>query len=248
MKMRWFSKPVHSGAGVESRLLLFVAYLCFLVYLFWNTRSWATVLYVHIGMVFIFSIYYFGREFLFIAVAPLTSILIPINEFRTRRILKKYPQNISSEVAVILAYSNWKKLEAWVKPNFFPGEIRTLISYLEKRKQNFSFYPRATLSDVESIMRDKNIKEVYFYGHGSSHVFQLSTDDILYYCEFNRNEHGKEFVHQMHCGTSDGKSLSDYVVPQDHKSECYLVRKSITALDIERDLKNKIALVASIGK
>ena len=88
-------------------------------------------------------------------------------------------------------------------------------------------------------MSDKNIKEVYFFGHGSSHVFQLNTDDILYYCDYNNNKYGKEYVHQVHCGTKDGKSLVDYVVPEENKKGCFLIRKSINGFDIVKEFKRK---------
>lgn len=145
-----------------------------------------------------------------------------------------------TEAAIVLAHSDWRKLEAWVKPNFFINEIAVLVKYLKTKKQDFSFYPSATLKDIEEIMRNKSIKEVYFFGHGSSHVFQLGTDDILYYCEFNDKRYGKEFVHQVHCGTKDGKSLVDYVVPEENKNGCFLIRKSISGPDIVKEFKKKI--------
>jgi hypothetical protein len=115
-----------------------------------------------------------------------------------------------------------------------------MIEYLKKKNQNFSFYTKAGFADVEKIMSDKNIKEVYFFGHGDSHTFQLNTDEVLYYCEFNDQEkYGKEFVHQVHCGTPHGKSLIDYVVPEENRSKCFFFDKSITGPEIIKEFKRR---------
>ncbi len=90
-------------------------------------------------------------------------------------------------------------------------------------------------------MSDKNIKEVYFFGHGDSHSFQLNTDTFLYYCDFNNpKKYGKEFVHQVHCGILYGKSLIDYVVPEKNRDKCFFFRKTITSTDIEREFNQKL--------
>ena len=88
-------------------------------------------------------------------------------------------------------------------------------------------------------MSDKSVREVYFVGHGSSHKFQLGTDDIVYYCDFIDAKYGKDYVHQVHCGTPDGKSLVDYVVPESNRSGCFFVRKLLTTGQIEKELKRR---------
>jgi hypothetical protein len=168
------------------------------------------------------------------------AIVIPIEQYRIKRYLKKFKQNNPTEVAVVLGHSDWTKLEEWTKPNSSLKELKLLVKYLETKKQDFSFYPKANFEDVEKIMSNKNIKEVYFLEHGSSHVFQLNTDDILYYCEFNNERYGKDYVHQVHCGTPDGKSLVDYVVPEKNKSGCFLIRKPITGYRIEKEFKQRM--------
>jgi len=226
--------------NIEYKLVLLFLYIVFLVFLLISQKSWLNVLYVHFLFVFIFSIFYFGRQFLYIFAAPLFVIFIPIEQIRIKRFLKAFKQNTPAEVAIILGHSDWTKLEAWIKPNSALREITLLVQQLKLKRQNFSFYPKATLVDVEEIMKNKDIKEVYLLGHGSSHLFQLSTDDILYYCEFNSPQYKKEFVHQIHCGTEDGKSLIDYVVPEENKERCFLVRKSISGDFIEKKFKQTI--------
>jgi hypothetical protein len=168
------------------------------------------------------------------------ALYIPIEEYKIKKYLKKFKQNTPEEVVLILGHSDWTKLEAWVKPNSSLSEIKIIVELLNKKGQIFSFYPNASLKDVEEIMSNNEIKEVYLLGHGSSHIFQLGTDDILYYCEFNNSKYGKEFVHQVHCGTPDGKSLVDYVIPEENKKGCFLIRKPITGITIEKEFKKKI--------
>jgi len=110
---------------------------------------------------------------------------------------------------------------------------------MRAENRDFSFYPRAGLVDVENIMRNKNISEVYILGHGNSHEFQLGTDEILYYCEFNDPKYTKQFVHQVHCGDKHGKSLIDYVVPEENRARCFFFREPITGPKIIRELKKR---------
>ena len=225
---------------IEWKLLAFIFYFIFLVVMIFTTKNFLSVLYFHIVLIILFSIYYFGRDFLYILISPLFVIIYPLNSFQTNKFLKTIPVNKPCHTVVVLAHSNWRKLEAWIKPNFNVSEIKLLYKYLKKKGDDFSFYPNATIDDINKIMSNTEIKEVYFYGHGSSHVFQLGTGQYLYYCEFSNGKYEKDFVHQMHCGTEDGKSLVDYVVPEQNRKQCFWVKKSITGLYIENILKKKI--------
>lgn len=225
---------------IEYKLVLFILYIGFLLFIFISHKDWKFVLNTHVSFVVIFSFFYFGKQFIYILFAPLTAILILITSFRLKRYLKNFKQNESTHAAVILAHSDWYKLEAWIKPNFFLGEIKWLVKYLKRKGDDFSFFAKVTQDDVRLIMSDPLIKEVIFYGHGTSHMFQLCNDDILYYCEFSDGKYAKELVHQFHCGTKHGKSLIDYVVPDKNKSQCFIIRKSITSITIEKELKKMI--------
>lgn len=237
--LNWPRETANRARTSELKLVFFVLYVALLLYVLISTRSWLDALYVHIVAVFVFSIFYFGLQFLFISIAPLVAIYAPINEYEVRRYLRSFKKNIPAEAVVILAHSNWFKLEAWIKPNYVVSEIKSIVGHLQKKQQDFSFYTKASLNDVERVMADPTIKEIYFVGHGNSHVFQLHTDDILYYCEFSGGKYQKEFVHQVHCGTQDGKSLADYVVPEENKKGCFLIRKSINSIQIEREFKRR---------
>ena len=132
------------------------------------------------------------------------------------------------------------QLKAWIEPSVSLGEIKPIVKYLKLINRDFSFYINVDFEDVEKIMSNKEIREVYFVGHGNSHVFELNTDNSLYYCDFNDEKYEKDFVHQIHCGTPDGKSLIDYVVPDKNKSKCFLIRKSIRTFDIKKEFKRRI--------
>ena len=224
----------------DIELVQFFVYIGGLIYLWRKGYSWWSIVIFHLFFVLFYGIFYFREDFLIFFLAPITAVLIPINNYLLKKYLRNFKQNVPAEVAIILGQSDFFKLEAWIKPNFLKSEIGWLVRYLNAKKQDFSFYPKASLEDVEKIMGDKSVKEVYFFGHGDSHTFQLNTDETLYYCEFNNPEkYGKEFVHQVHCGTPDGKSLIDYVVPKENKSRCFLFRKYIRSLDIEKEFKRR---------
>lgn len=172
--------------------------------------------------------------------APFMAILVPMENLRTKRYLKNFKQNVNAQVVIFLGRYNWFMLETWFRPNFIKSDIVALVNYLKVKKQDFSFYPNARVKDIEKVMSDKSVKEVYFMGHGDSHTFLLSADEILYYCDFNDpDKYGKEFVHQVHCGTPDGKSLIDYVVPVENRAKCFFFRKPINSYDIEKEFKRK---------
>lgn len=222
---------------IEFKLLLFFGYVATLIYTWIKTGNLLLILLTHLIFVLIFGIIYLGYEFLMFFVAPAFAILWPIENYRVKRLLKSFKQGVPVEAVVILGHSNWFTLEGWVKPIFLTRDVKSLIKYLTETKQDFSFYPNAKFEDVEKIMSNQNVKRVYFFGHGDSHRFQLGTDEILYYCDFNNPKYGKEFVHQIHCGDPYGKSLIDYVVPEANMAKCFMFRKPINSCDIVRELK-----------
>lgn len=230
---------------LENKAYFYVAYIVSLILIFCLSLSKGLnyalygILGVHLFFVLIVSLLSFGVQVIKNFFFPFITIRMVIDNIRIRQYLKKFSQNSPAHSVLVLGHANWLKFKAWIKPNFSFKEIKTIVEYLEEAGKDFSFYPNANLEDVKKIMEDKSIAEVYFWGHGDSHTFQLSTDEILYYCEFNINEHEKQFVHQVHCGTEDGKSLIDYVVPDKNKSKCFFVRKSITGPWIIKEFENR---------
>jgi hypothetical protein len=223
----------------EFRLVFFISYVFALVYIAVSGHVWWHFLYVHLFFVLIFGIFYFRGQFLWFLLAPLIAMVVPLENLSLSRYLKQFKQNMPAETVIILGHADWFKLEAWIKPNALKKEIESLVRLLKKKGGAFSFFPCATFADVEEIMSDKSIREVYFLGHGESHFFRLHTDYILYYCDFNDPIYSKEYVHQIHCGTPYGKSLVDYVVPEENKAKCFFFRKPIDSYFIEKELKKR---------
>jgi hypothetical protein len=223
----------------EFKLIAFLSYIGGLVYTWIIGHSWLHVLYAHIAMVGIFSIIIFGRDVVIFFFAPVIAAGTLVETYLVEKYLRQFKQNEPAEVAIVLGHSDWFKFQAWVKLNVTRNELKCLVRCLEAKEQNFSFFPNATSIDVEEIMRNESIREVYFVGHGDSHTFQLNTDERLFYCEFNDPKYYKDFVHQVHCGSPHGKSLRDYVVPEENRAKCFLFRKQIRVLTIERELKRR---------
>ena len=165
---------------VQVGLILFFAYVATLVIVGWETRSFWMVFDTHLIFVLIFGIIYLRYQFFMFFFAPIYAVMWPIENFRVKRYLKHFKKNIPAETVIVLGHADWFTLEGWIKPIFLKREIKALVDYLHVAQKDFSFYTDADFTTVEEIMGDKNIKEVYFFGHGNSHEFQLDTDEILY--------------------------------------------------------------------
>ncbi len=226
--------------------LIYVALIFILTALTRNWWIWVVLIY---SLVVLFAgaiagAIILGEHFMAILVFPLLPIDVLITAIQHRRLrnyLKRFKQNKPAEAVLFLGHPKWSKFEAWVKPNFYKGEVKSIVGYLNEKGQDFSFYPTADFDEVEKIMADRSVKEVYFLGHGNSHAFKLSDDCDIYYCDFNDPKYGKELVHQVHCGTKHGKSLYEYVVPKENWGDCFLIRKLITSCQIKREFRKKTA-------
>lgn len=225
---------------IEPQLILFFGYVIFLLCLFIKTWNVLLVLKIYITSVIVYSLFCYRRDFLLILISPYEIMVKLFENYYLKKYLKVFKKNVPEKAVIILGQSNWFKLKAWIEPSVSLGEIKPIVKYLKLINRDFSFYINVDFEDVEKIMSNKEIREVYFVGHGNSHVFELNTDNSLYYCDFNDEKYEKDFVHQIHCGTPDGKSLIDYVVPDKNKSKCFLIRKSIRTFDIKKEFKRRI--------
>lgn len=224
----------------EAELIQFFIYVGGLIYLVLKGQGWLSIVFVHLFFVVIYGTIYFRQDFLLFFLSPIIAILSPIQNYSLKKYLKKFNQNIPAQVVIVLGQSDWFKLWGWIKPNFLISEIKSLVEYLQAKGQDFAFYPKASFADIEKIMSDKSIKEVYFFGHGDSHSFQLNTDEYIYYCDFNDpNKYGKEYVNQVHCGDPYGKSLIDYVVPKENQAKCFFFEKTIYSSGIIKEFKKR---------
>ena len=224
---------------IETKLVLLLAYTICLVYSSIRNGIWGAFT-AHIIIVAIISFLQFGKEFIRVVFFPIYVIIVPVFHGFAMRYVKRFKNNVPAEVVIILGHSDWLTLEAWIKPNFFNFELKALVAYLSRKGQDFSFYTRASAEDVKAIMRNPDVKEIYFFGHGDSHVFQLGTGEFLYYCDFKCEGYQKEYVHQVHCGTKDGTPLMEYVVPQEHWQECFFFPKEINGDQIIKEFKRRM--------
>jgi hypothetical protein len=224
----------------EIKLLLLLAYIVSLIWVSIVIHNLLSLIVVHFLFVFLFGAFYFWGELAAFLIAPFTAFYVTFEDWRVRKYLQGFKRNIPAETVIILGNYDWSKLWAWIRLNCSKREIQSLVELLKAKKQNFSFYINSNFEDVERVMKDKTVNEVYFFGHGDSHSFQLNTDEVLYYCEFNDPlKYGKKFIHQVHCGTSYGKSLVEYLVPELNKAKCFLFRKPIDSNDIVKEFRRR---------
>lgn len=223
---------------IETKLVLLLFYTACLFWLFLRNGILATFG-VHVISVSILASIHFGKEFLRIFFFPFLAVIVPVSHLRSTRYVKRFKNNVATEVVVVLGHSDWHKFISWIKPNYFTDELRALVDLLTAKKQDFSFFTEATEKDVNNLMKNPSVKEIYFFGHGDSHVFCLGTDELLFYCEFKGEQFKKEFVHQVHCGTKDGKSLIEYVVPKENRLDCFFFRKEINGPSIIKEFRRR---------
>lgn len=228
---------------IDVELALFFLGMGGLIYIGISTHSMRATIFSYIFFAIIIGLLYFWRELFAFFFAPIFLLMWIWQHFSVKKYLhkNKFRMNTPAETVVVLGHPNWFLLEGWLKPIFFASEIKQLVKTMRAENRDFSFYPGANLADVENIMNNKSIKEVYFLGHGNSHEFQLGTDEILYYCDFNDSRYTKQFVHQVHCGDKYGKSLIYYVVPEENKAKCFFFREPITGPTVIKELKKREA-------
>ncbi len=222
----------------ETRVSFLFIYAFALTYVFLKFGALA-VLEAYLATVIILSIIQFGKTFIDLLFFPIGIIFTVFVYYNAKIFLKQFPKNTTAEVAIILGRSSWYTFDAWVKPNYFRFELKALTNYLKKKKQIFAFHDHATIEDVKTIMRDSKIKEIYFVGHGDSHSFCLNSDELLDYCEFKNENYSKDYVHQIHCGTKQGRPLIDFVVPEENRAKCFFFRKGINGPFIVKEFKRR---------
>jgi hypothetical protein len=147
-----------------------------------------------------------------------------------------YWQNTPSPAVVILGYADWSYLEAWIKPNSGTADIKALLQLLKARGRDYSFYTHATPATVLSLMGDASVREVYFVGHGHTGGFMLNNETMIEYEDFTDSRFKKDFAHQIHCGTGEGRSLIEIVVPEANRSECICFKGMTTSDTIVKEL------------
>lgn len=184
----------------------------------------------------------YGREAWYgVLLAPFVSMIIVLEDLMVLKALsdRNVRQNTPSPATVILGYADWSCLEAWIKPNNAPADIKALIPLLKARGRDFSFYAHASKDDVFSLMGDKSVMEVYFVSHGHTSGFMLNNETMIDYEDFSDGKYRKEYAHQIHCGSGEGRSLIEIVVPEANRGECICFKSLTTSNAIVRELRKR---------
>lgn len=226
----------------ETQLVIFFLYI-FMFFLLLRSPDigWVHLAFFHLLFVFTYLAAESLQNFLLLLLSPLMALGIPVMDYFVKKYLENFKQNTPEEVAIILGHHNFLNFKGWTKPILRINDLKKIVEFLKKRNKSFSFYPKPTVNDIEKIMANKDVKEVFFVGHGTSHVFELQDGKILYYCDFkDSKKYKKDYIHQVHCGTPDGDSLVDYVVPEKNKDKCFFVRKEINSFGVEKEFNKLI--------
>lgn len=93
--MSKFQKILLQG---EFKLLLFLAYIASLSWVLLTRHNLLSIISVHFLFVLLFSVFYFGKEFFWVFIAPATAFNVTLEDWRIRRYLKDFDQNIPAEV------------------------------------------------------------------------------------------------------------------------------------------------------
>ena len=226
--------------------MMFLTFSYFLVN-YCNLTDWLYIIYAYILLLLLsiiifhcicnFQIYIIP----FIPIFPLVfyvsrSVSGDIKEYLNK---KKINQDTHKSTVIIITHFNWYNLDYYINSPITLNSIKAIVEYLEKTKKVFSFYLKASRNDIENIMIDKKVNEVYFVGHGESDKFQINVESSIKYIEFNKKKYSKDYVHQIHCGSKKGVPLRYYVVPKSNWKLCYFRRETIREKIIVKYFINK---------
>lgn len=89
--------------NIEWKLVGFIFYISFLIASLFTGHTLNQVAIFHLCFVVIFSLFYFGFQFIYILLAPLMPFFLLISQFSVRRYLRKFKQNVHEDVVVVLA-------------------------------------------------------------------------------------------------------------------------------------------------
>lgn len=210
--------------------ILLIALFCFVF-----SHNYFVLLGGSLLVFFLSCCWYYGWPFLIVILIPFIPLLFlwDICFIHKNTKIQKYINNftLNKPSRAVLILANFKRLSVdyFIKDNYSLKELKAIIEYINARKVDFSIYFKANRSDIIKIMANPEIREVYFIGHGATGSFQLDSDNIIYYEDFNDQKYYKDFVHQAHCGTKEGIPLREYIVPKENREGCFWKDKTITS-------------------
>lgn len=237
---------IKSISGFVIANLIFFIFAYFLFNHF-NFSYWLLIILFYLFLLaislLIFSVWLDIQRILvpFVPLFPLVILAsIDMQKIIRKNLVKEgVKQNVHSRTVVLATNFKWYEIDYYLNTSPTHNDVKELVKYLVQSKKDFSFYLKPSRKDIEDVMSDKKVREVYFLGHGNSWKFQINTMDLLKYKEFDDKKYYKDFVHQVHCGTKYGKPLRCYVVPKKNWKKCFFVREKIAEKYIVEYFRNK---------
>ena len=120
---------------------------------------------------------------------------------------------------VVIGKNEYFSPSFWVSPNY-DTDLLIVVEYLRMIGRPYSIYYEASIETIDEIMADKNIKTVFFFGHGRRHGFAIDKGNVVDYCRYDDPKYTKDYVYQIHCNHGKGKSLVEYVVSNENQPQC----------------------------
>jgi len=164
-------------------------------------------------------IYFVGLVYMIIVGIIILTILINILKTRYNKhlIVKQINNNTNcSTTAIIIANMDWWDVHNWwLSP--YNYDFKTFFKYLDLKEDKYSVFTNLTLKQFDSIIKNPQYKNLYLFGHGLKHAFDLDKNIRVYYCRYSDKNIVKDFVAQYHCNHKGGQSLADYIVPNKKK-------------------------------
>ena len=189
--------------------LLFYSIAIFLLIRLFTNKQFA--------LPFLFLIPFVIGIFIFYILLPLRLINFVIGHIFIYLYTRTIKNNVPLKTVIIIGKINYKDPNFWFSPSF-DLDLVYLIIYLKIKKEEFSVYRDTTLTELDEIMLNQNIKTIYLVGHGRRHGFSVDKELVVDYCRYQDTKYSKEHVYQIHCNGGGGKSLVEYVVHTKNQS------------------------------
>lgn len=221
MKIKFFSLR-------DSVVILFIVIVPLLLFTLPKSKKTSLVL---LGSYFLFVL--FG---IFVVVVFNISNTIS-NYFLINKEKKNETKNFDS--ALILGNNSLFSLKSWVLSSY-NYDFNHFFKYLKLKGTRYKIFNKPTTKEFDEIIRDKRIKSMYLFGHGSRHNFALFEERPIYYCRYENKGINKDFIAQYHCNHGFGKSLADCIVKDKKKRDkCEITNTKIHSFLINREIRRK---------
>lgn len=213
-------------------------FIYFIVRSFSNPRFATPFLFMIPAIIGIFVIFFF---------VPVRILTFWITELVLFLHLRNVSKSKVESTVIIIGKNEYLKPSFWLNPNY-DIDLLFIKKYLRMKKEMFSVFKDVSLTQLDEIMKNKNIRIIYLVGHGRRHGFVLNTKTVVDYCRYNNKKFEKEFVYQIHCNQWGGKSLVEYVVTKENRDICKPDHGYMSTTTINQMFIDKIIQLGNYGK